>query len=205
MFGILHMPHPIDKKSLDKMPEREILRFLRELDEYGQTHRMFHVSPEDGNFLRLMVLSANAKRVLEIGTAHGVSAIWMGLGLRKTDGTLLCIEVDSEKADLARTNIGKANLSHRIEVKNGDAFRVLPDLTGPFDLVFLDSWKEDYRRLFELFFPKVSFGGVILAHNVLTMSDRMDGFVDHVLTHPGLVTSVIAVSPEGFSVSYKKR
>lgn len=166
---------------------------------------MYHVSPEDGNFLRLMVLLRGGKRGLEIGTAHGVSAIWMGLGLRKTDGTLLCIEKDPDKADLARQNISKANMAHRIEVLSGDALEIIPTLEGDFDFVFLDSWKNEYRRLFELFFPKVKPGGMILAHNVLRMADQMDGFVESIKTHPDLVTSVAAVSPEGFSISYKKR
>ena len=199
------MTNSTDRTTLDKMPERKILRFLAELDQFGLSNQMFHVPPEDGNFLRFLVLSTKAKRILEIGTAHGVSAIWMGLGLRKTDGTMVCIEIDSKKARLAKENIGKANLAHRIEVLNNDAFHVIPELKGQFDLVFLDCWKNDYRRFFELFLPKVSAGGVIVAHNVLLMADQMDGYVKLVQNHPDLITSVVAVSPEGFSISYKKR
>ena len=72
------------------------------------------VSEEDGRFLRFLVVSTNAKRILEIGGANGYSAIWMGLGLRETGGTLVTIEYDPARARDAAANIRAAGLSRRL-------------------------------------------------------------------------------------------
>src|SRR5204862_1015409 len=68
------------------------------------------VSEEDGRFLRVMIVSSGAKRALEIGSADGYSAIWIGLGLRETGGRLTTIEYDPARARRAAANIRRAGL-----------------------------------------------------------------------------------------------
>lgn len=125
------------------------------------------VSEEDGRFLRVAVASSRATRALEIGGASGYSAIWIGLGLRHTGGTLTTIEYDPARAKVLAANIRRAGLSDIVTVVSGDAFEEIPKLTGGFDFVFLDAWKRDYGRFFDLVFPRLQPRGLFLAHNVV--------------------------------------
>jgi predicted O-methyltransferase YrrM len=110
----------------------------------GQANEMFNMPAGDGNFLRFLVTCNGTRRALEIGTSNGLSAIWIGLGLRETGGKLVTLEIDHEKAEEAKRNIRKVGMESIIEVIEGDAFKILPKLKGTFDFVHLDAWKEDY-------------------------------------------------------------
>jgi predicted O-methyltransferase YrrM len=162
------------------------------------------VSEEDGRFLRMMVASTGAKRALEIGGASGYSAIWIGMGLRDTGGRLVTIEYDPERAKELTTNIRRAGLSDIVHVMSGDAFQVIPSLTGTFDFVFLDAWKKDYRRFFDLVYPRLDKGGVFVAHNVVNKRSEMGDFLDVIEKHPALWTTIVSPSGEGMSVSLKR-
>src|SRR5687768_3952665 len=110
----------------------------------------YAISEEDGRFLRLMVATSGAKRALEIGGASGYSAIWIGAGLRATGGRLVTIEYDPARARELADNIKRAGLSDIVQVVSGDAFEQIPKITGSFDFVFLDAWKKDYKRFFDM-------------------------------------------------------
>lgn len=162
------------------------------------------VSEEDGRFLRMMVASTGAKRALEIGGASGYSAIWMGMGLRDTGGRLVTIEYDPDRAKELTANIRRAGLSDIVQVISGDAFQVIPSLTGTFDFVFLDAWKKDYRRFFDLVYPRLDKGGLFVAHNVVNKRSEMGDFLDAIQMHPALWTTIVSPSGEGMSVSLKR-
>ena len=162
------------------------------------------VSEEDGRFLRLMIGSSGARRALEIGGASGYSAIWMGMALRETGGTLVTIEYDAARAKELAANIKRAGLSGTVEVVAGDAFEQIPKLQGTFDFVFLDAWKRDYKRFFDLLYPRLDKGGLFIAHNVVNKRDEMGDFLDAVQKHPTLWTTIVSPSGEGMSVSLKR-
>jgi len=163
------------------------------------------VSAEDGNFLRLMVGATNAKSVLEIGAASGYSAIWIGLGLRQTGGKLTTIEYDPVRAQEAAANVKKAGLSDIVTVVAGDAFKEIPKVQGNFDVVFLDAWKPDYIKFFNMVFPRVSPGGLFMAHNVVNKRNDMLDFLKAIETHPAAFTTTVTAGHEGISMTYKKR
>lgn len=163
------------------------------------------VSEEDGRFLRVMVASSGATRALEIGGAHGYSAIWIGLGLRQTGGTLTTIEYDPVRAKAAAANISTAGLSDVVTVVSGDAFKEIPKLAGEFDFVFLDAWKRDYKRFFDLVYPRLRSRGLFLAHNVVNKKNEMTDFLDAVQRNPAVMSSVVSPSGEGMSVTVKLR
>jgi predicted O-methyltransferase YrrM len=162
------------------------------------------VSEEDGRFLRLLVVATGAKRVLEIGGANGYSAVWIGLGLRETGGRLITIEYDAARAKDAEANIRAAGLSDVVQVVPGDAFKAIPALTGTFDFVFLDAWKKDYQRFFDLVYPRLDSGGLFVAHNVVNKASEMGDFLGTLRTHPGLRSAIVSPSGEGISVSVKR-
>jgi caffeoyl-CoA O-methyltransferase len=163
------------------------------------------VSPEDGRFLRVLVASRGAKSILEIGAASGYSGIWLGLGARETGGRVVAIEFDPQRAKEAAANVKKAGLDDVVRVVHGDAFKEIPKLQGSFDLVFLDAWKPDYKKFFEMVFPRLNTGGLFVAHNVVNKAGDMKPFLDTIHTHPNLFTTIVSPSGEGMSVSYKTR
>jgi predicted O-methyltransferase YrrM len=163
------------------------------------------VSEVDGRFLRVMAASGGAKRALEIGGASGYSAIWIGLGLRQTGGHLTTIEFDPARARTAADNIRRAGLADVVTVVPGDAFKEVPRLAGDFDFVFLDAWKRDYKRFFDLIVPRLAPRGLLLAHNVVNKQAEMRDFLDAIQKNPSLFTTIVKPSGEGMSVSYKLR
>jgi predicted O-methyltransferase YrrM len=161
------------------------------------------VSEEDGRFLRVLVASRGARSILEIGGANGYSGIWLGLGARESGGQVVSIEYDAGRARDAAANIKRSGLTDVVRVVQGDAFKEIPRLQGPFDLVFLDAWKPDYKKFFDLVFPRLSAGGIFAAHNVVNKKSEMEPFLQTILTHPGLFTTIVSPGSEGMSVSYK--
>jgi predicted O-methyltransferase YrrM len=162
------------------------------------------VSEEDGRFLRLLVASTRKQRALEIGGASGYSAIWIGLGLRETGGRLVTIEYDPGRAKELADNVRAAGLADLVTVVAGDAFKEVPRLDGAFDFVFLDAWKKDYKRFFDLVYPRLDKGGLFVAHNVVNKRSEMGDFLDAVQKQPSLWTTIVSPSGEGMSVSLKR-
>ena len=163
------------------------------------------VSEEDGRLLRLLAAASQARRALEIGAASGYSAIWIGLGLREIGGRLVTIEYDPERARAAAANIERAGLSDTVQLIAGDAFVEIPKLKGTFDFVFLDAWKKDYGRFFELVLPRLDRGGLFLAHNVVNKGSEMPDFLPAIQGHPELLTVIVTPSGEGISISRRQR
>jgi len=178
----------------------QVLRSIKAADK-GQ----LAVSEEDGRFLRVLVAARSAKSVLEIGAASGYSGIWLGLGARESGGRVVAVEYDPRRAKEAASNIRAAALDSVVEVVQGDAFAVIPRLPGTFDFVFLDAWKPDYKKFFDLVFPRLTPGGVFVAHNVVNKKNEMEPFLGTILTHPSLFTTIVSPSHEGMSVSYKTK
>jgi caffeoyl-CoA O-methyltransferase len=162
------------------------------------------VSEEDGRFLRVMIATSGAKRVVEIGGAFGYSAIWMGLGLRETGGRLTSIEFDPARAKTAAAHVRTAGLADIVTIVPGDAFKELPKLDGTFDFVFVDAWKRDYKLFLDLMLPRLTPHGLFLAHNVLNKANEMRDFLAAIKNDPRLMTTIVAPSGEGISVSYKR-
>jgi caffeoyl-CoA O-methyltransferase len=164
------------------------------------------VAEEDGRFLRMLVASTQRKRALEIGAANGYSAIWIGLGLRDTGGKLVTIEIDPARAADAKKNVEAAGLSDIVTVISGDAFKEIPKLQGTFDCVFVDAWKRDYIKFFDMTYPRLDKGGLFLGHNVINKKSEMTDFLTRINGSPDLFTAIMsAPSGEGVSISYKRK
>jgi predicted O-methyltransferase YrrM len=194
---LLSAPQPVPAQAAPDVP-----RILAEIK--ARDRGQLAVSEEDGRFLRLMIATSGAKRALEIGGASGYSAIWMGLGLRETGGRLVTIEYDPQRARELAGNIRRAGLADVVEVVSGDAFAAIPRLEGTFDFVFLDAWKKDYKRFFDLVYPRLEANGLFIAHNVVNKRSEMGDFLEAIQAHPSLWTTIVSPSGEGMSVSYRR-
>lgn len=124
------------------------------------------VGPLEGGFLRFLVHSTGARRVLEIGTFTGYSALSMAGGLLP-GGTIVTCDIDPQNTDIAKKFWKRSAFGKRITLKLGPALQTLKTLKGPFDFVFIDADKENYENYWNAVLPKLRHGGIIAADNVL--------------------------------------
>ncbi len=166
------------------------------------------VSPVLGKFLHMLAKVAGARRILEIGTLGGYSAIWLGRALPE-DGCLLTLEIDPLHARIARRNLARAMLLGTVEVREGPALEILPKLVAageePFDLIFIDADKEAYLEYFELSLKLSRPGTLIVADNVIRYGAVIDPeagksdsrvagiqrFLDALSKHPGVEATIV--------------
>ena len=193
----------LDARQSDRSVPPEAAKVLADIKKIDK--ELYSVSEEDGRFLRVLIGARGAKRVLEIGAARGYSAIWMGLALRDTGGSLVTIEFDPARAKEAKANVERAGVAGNVRVIAGDAFAEIPKVTGTFDLVFLDAWKPDYKKFFDLVFPRLDPGGVFVAHNVVNKKSEMGDFLGAISSRSDAWTSIVSPSGEGMSLTYKHR
>ena len=155
----------IEQYIYDLLPKSPAL--LLELENVAKERHVPIVGPLVGRFLYILARAARVKRVLEVGTAIGYSAIWIGLAVKQQKGTVITIEIDDETANEARKNIRKAGLQRTIQVINGDGTKVVPKLKERFDMIFIDDSKENYPKYLEICINRLNRNGLLIADNAL--------------------------------------
>ncbi len=139
------------------------------------------VSPAQGQFLNVLALAIRARRILEVGTLGGYSAIWMGRALPE-DGRLISLELDPHHAEVARRNIERAGLESKVEVRVGAALESLAALKKeggePFDLVFIDADKRNTPEYFSAAVDMSHAGSLIVVDNVVRQGRLIDADSD---------------------------
>jgi predicted O-methyltransferase YrrM len=135
------------------------------------------VSANQGKFLQVLAKSVNAKKILEVGTCCGYSTIWLARAL-PTDGHLITLEYEPAYAAIAEKNIKAAGLESIVEVRNGKALDLLPQIeaenAGPFDMIFIDADKPPYAEYFEWALKLSRPGTIIVADNVVREGKILD-------------------------------
>jgi len=143
------------------------------------------LAPNQARLLQLLALSIGARRILEIGTLGGYSAIWLGRALPVGDAQarVLTLEREARHAAVARENLAAAGLQDRVEVRVGAALELLPALArdaAGFDLAFVDADKENNPHYFDWAMKLVRPGGLLVFDNVV----RGGGVADAASTQP---------------------
>jgi caffeoyl-CoA O-methyltransferase len=136
--------------------------------ERGEVPPTFQIAPEQGAFMQLLTAALGARTAIEIGTFTGFSALCIARGL-PADGSLLCLDIDPDATAVARRYWERAGVSHRIELRIGDAhdtLHALP-LAETFDLAFVDADKTGYPLYLERLYPRMRPNGVVLLDNML--------------------------------------
>lgn len=182
-----------------------IQRLLDEMDAEG--YQFWSVPRKDGEFLHFLIKATRSRNILEVGTSHGFSAIWMGLALEETGGRITTIEIDKERYNLARKHVSEAGLSQRITCIKGDAHAEVVRLDGPFDFVFLDADKEGQLDYFNKLYPKKLVpGGILTVHNAIRQASSMKDYLEMIRKHPDFDTVTLSVTmDDGFCLSYRHR
>lgn len=128
------------------------------------------ISANQGKFLQVMVKLVGGKKILELGTLGGYSTIWMARAL-PVDGKIITIELDAKHAAVAQTNIDRAGLSGKVEIRVGKGLDLLKKMIKedetPFDMIFIDADKPPYAEYFNLALQLSRSGTLIVADNVI--------------------------------------
>src|SRR5215204_799392 len=133
-----------------------------------------NVSPNQGRLLQLLTEIAGARRILEIGTLGGYSAIHFARAF-PDDGALISLEIDEHHAGVARINVERAGLSDKVEIRVGDAHELLASLIeDPFDVIFIDADKESYPEYLDASLHLVRPGSLILGDNTIRGGTVLD-------------------------------
>lgn len=179
-------------------------RVLRDLESFGRendTHegdrarKMLNLERETAELVHLLVRSGRRRRVLEIGTSNGVSALWIAAALRATGATepLITIERDPAKSAQARENVERAGLAEHVRLLVGDATELVAGLPGPFDCVFFDADRWSAPDQLRLLLPKLERDCVLLADNALSHPEEIAGYIAAVDALPDVATTTFAV------------
>ncbi|MFW6283782.1 MAG: O-methyltransferase [Desulfosalsimonas sp.] len=145
------------------IPRRDEL--LQDLEAEAQKESIPIAGPVVGQLLFVLARAAGAVNILELGTATGYSAIYLGRACAPANGRVLSLENNADMVQKARINLDQAGLSKVVTVMAADGLQVLPELDGPFDFVFMDIEKKDYHKALVKLTPQVEPGGLLIADN----------------------------------------
>ena len=193
--------------------------FLEELEQYAKKTDVPIIRPQVQNLLKLLLAMKEPKTILEVGTAIGFSALLMSeYGPR--DCHITTIEKYEVRIPIARENFKKAGKEKEITLIEGDATQILKELTGPYDMIFMDAAKGQYIHFLPDILRLLPTGGILISDNVLqdgdvlqsryavtrrdrTIHSRMREYLYELTHHEGLQTDILPIG-DGVTVSVKK-
>lgn len=187
-------------------------RVLAEMETHAQRQGIPIVVPATGQLLQVLALARGARRALEVGTAIGVSTLYIARGLRE-GGEVVSFEIDPDRHAAARDYLDRAGVGDRVTLHLRDAREGLAELEGTFDFAFLDGIKLQYGDYFEAVLPLLQEGAVLTVDNVLQSGDvalqggseqvaAMRAFNERLLNHPELTGTLTPVG-DGVLVAVK--
>jgi predicted O-methyltransferase YrrM len=192
--------------------DETLTAFLAELARFGQDNdareterprRMLNITPDTGRLLWILIRSARAARVLEVGTSNGYSTIWLADAARAAGGGVVTLEANPAKVALARRNFEAAGVSDVVQIVEGPAADTLRGLPGPFDVIFLDADRPSYATYLELAVPKLAPGGLLVADNVVSHAGELADYLARVKSHPALYSVTVPVG-NGEEIAWKR-
>ena len=184
-----------DEQLWNSLSEQEV---RQRLDEF-----LLPVGRATGTLINLLVREAEARRVLEVGSSYGYSTIWLAEAARAIGGKVISLELRAAKTEYARAQLATAQLERFVEFRVGDALASLAALSGPFDFVLLDLWKDLYVPVFEQLYPKLAAGAIIVADNMLypeTSRAHVEAYRKRLRAAPEMTSVLLAVG-NGLEVS----
>lgn len=179
---------------------------LRELEQKGLENdqvqsnknlKYLNITKDTGEFLRFLILATGAKRILEIGTSNGYSTIWLASSIPE-NGSITTIEFSENKAEEALSNFKKAGLNNQIELLLGEAQELLKELTGQYDMIFLDADRSEYMKMWRDVSRLLKIGGVIVCDNAISHELELSEFTSHLKSQSNFTTSLVPVGKGAF-------
>jgi predicted O-methyltransferase YrrM len=195
------------------LPPRDPL--LREMEEQAAREDVPVSDPEVGRFLSILARSTGARLILEIGAAIGYGTLCLARGA--PEARVVSIDTDPERLATARRYLERGGVADRVELIEGAALDVLHRLQGPFDLVYIDAVKTEYRRYLDQVVPRLRLGGVVVCDNLLwggkvaappdeddSSADALRAFNGYLMMHPQLQAVVLPLG-DGLGVATKTK
>ena len=142
----------------------------------GLDQRMRAIGPETGRLLHAIVGSLETPRVLEVGTSFGYSTLWLADAARSAGGHVDTLELHDYKSAHAKQMAERAGLSQTITFWTGDALALIPELSGRFDFVFIDLWKDLYLPVLESLKNRLNQGAILVADNMGRSSEEIRSY-----------------------------
>lgn len=187
------------------------------MEKHAAAHGVPVARPELGRLLESLAAARPEGRCLEIGTAIGYGTLCLARGAR--EGRVVTIDRDPARQETARRFLEAAGVLDRVELLTGEALALIPGLEGPFELVYIDGDKRDYRRCLDLTLPLVSVGGFVVVDNLLwkgRVADpgvrieddpslaEIERFNPYFMIHPQLAASLLPLG-DGVGLAVKRR
>ena len=192
---------------------------LRELEIYAQENNVPIVHKEVSELLKVLLKVQKPKRILEVGCAIGYSSILFATVLDK-DVEIITVERNEKMIEKAKENIKRAGMENNITILEGDAEELLPNVEGPFDMIFLDAAKGQNKLFYDMIIDKLKVDGLLISDNILykgmvahddyvirrkkTIVKRMRNYLDYISHCDYLDTSLIPIG-DGVALSYKNK
>ena len=190
---------------------------LKQLEEYAKDNNIPIVHKEVSELLKVLLKVQKPKRILEVGCAIGYSSILFASVL--DDVEIITVERNEKMIEKAKANIKLAGFEKNITILEGDAEEVLKDVKGPFDMIFMDAAKGQYKLFYDMIIDKLRVDGLLISDNILykgmvahddfvirrkkTIVKRMRNYLDYICNCDYLTTSLIPIG-DGVALSYKK-
>ncbi|HLR61083.1 MAG TPA: O-methyltransferase [Lentibacillus sp.] len=201
---------------MQTLPDED--NWVSELEQSAHNEGVPIMDPVSMQFVMQLIRLTKPKRILEIGSAIGYSALRMLQA--NPEAKIVTIEKDEERYNQAKRNISERGEQDHIRTIHGDAIDELQGMTeGPFDLILIDAAKGQYRRFFELSAPLLANDGVVLTDNVLfkgyvadsekqhpryeKIAQKIRAYNDWLINHPGFTTTIVPVG-DGIAISKDK-
>ena len=213
--------HRYNNNNSTNVKRKKVLDILSEIEEIAKKNSLPSIGPIKGKIIGDIIKKYKPKRILEIGTLHGYSAILMAsflLSVNDDDGNdgndntvkeiiVTCLEIDKNLVNIAKKNIEKAGLSDRIEIITGDALEIIPKLNNHyrFDMVFIDAVKNQYLKYLKLVEESDLMNkevAVVIADNVLIYENEMKDYLEYV-RNSGLYNSYTTETTLEFTKNVK--
>lgn len=154
----------VEKYMNSLLPRRDPV--LAEMERYARKNDVPIIGPACGRLLCLLAQASGAKRIFEMGSAIGYSAIWLARGSGDGAG-IYCTDGDPENARRAQQNFEKAGVADKIRFLIGDAVELIDTVSGEFDLILIDVNKDQYPAALKKALPRLRSGGLLVTDNVL--------------------------------------
>jgi predicted O-methyltransferase YrrM len=191
--------------------DTRLRELLREIEERGlendarateRPRMMLNLDPASAQLLSILVRASGVTRAIEIGTSNAYSTIWLAWSLAPAGGRIISIDRNPDKHALARENLRRAELLDRVELRTGDATEIVRQLTGPFDLVFLDADRRNFPEQIEILLPKLAPKVLVIADNVLSHPEEIAEYLKLISSLADFQQTTVPVG-KGLSIAYR--
>jgi len=154
----------VEKYLSEIIPARDSV--VADMEAYARERRVPIIGPECGRLLYLLTQISGAKRIFEMGSAIGYSAVWFARAAGP-QAEIYFTDSDPKNVELAKDNFRKAGISDRIHILLGDAVDLIDTVSGDFDIILIDVFKHQYPAALKKSLPRLKHGGLLITDNVL--------------------------------------